>query len=237
MEIGSCSFSSSVGRAQGWKPWGRWFEPNLKHRVNKNLKLYLGLILDKQNYVFINNLLQSQRVDNLFLSSSSFYFLSLHLRFSTLFYSTQLVDIFSYEVPATTNARGGNNGTVDIQNYNLGSSSVLAYNYHILNSHNKIIIFTKGSGVESNNYNTRPYFSAPISSITELFSAANWLEREASELSGVSFLGKKDLRNLMLQYGDTTTPFKKSFPTVGLKEMFYNPIKDTIIQSPVSLQI
>lgn len=41
----------------------------------------------------------------------------------------------------------------------------------------------------------------------------------------------------MLQYGDTTTPFKKSFPTVGLKEMFYNPVKDTIIQNPVSLQI
>lgn len=201
--------------------------------MNKNLKLYLGLILDKQNYVFINNLLQSQKVDNLFLSSSSFYFLSLHLRFSTLFYSTQLVDIFSYEVPAVINA--GN--VASIQNQNLGSSSVLAYNYHILNSHNKIIVFTKGSSFEPSSYSTGPRSGVLISSITELFSAANWLEREASELSGVSFLGKKDLRNLMLQYGDTTTPFKKSFPTVGLKEMFYNPIKDTIIQNPVSLQI
>lgn len=24
-------FSSSVGRAQGWKLWGRWFKPSLKH--------------------------------------------------------------------------------------------------------------------------------------------------------------------------------------------------------------
>lgn len=58
-----------------------------------------------------------------------------------------------------------------------------------------------------------------------------------SELSGIVFLGKKDLRNLMLQYGDSSVPFQKSFPTVGLKEMFYNPVKDVIVQNPVTLQI
>jgi NADH:ubiquinone oxidoreductase subunit C len=63
------------------------------------------------------------------------------------------------------------------------------------------------------------------------------LERELSELSGVIVKDKKDLRNLMLQYGDSSAPFQKSFPTIGLKEMFYNPIKDTIIQSPVSIQL
>ena len=36
-----------------------------------------------------------------------------------------------------------------------------------------------------------------IDSITELFPAANWLEREAAELSGINFSGKKDLRNLI----------------------------------------
>ena len=50
-------------------------------------------------------------------------------------------------------------------------------------------------------------------------------------------MGKKDLRNLMLQYGDSTSPFQKSFPTIGLREMFYNPIKDTIIQNPISIQL
>jgi NADH:ubiquinone oxidoreductase subunit C len=56
-------------------------------------------------------------------------------------------------------------------------------------------------------------------------------------MHGVSFAGKKDLRNLMLQYGDTTAPFQKSFPTIGVREIFYNPIKDTVIQSPVSVQL
>jgi NADH:ubiquinone oxidoreductase subunit C len=58
-----------------------------------------------------------------------------------------------------------------------------------------------------------------------------------AELNGVSFSGKKDLRNLMLQYGDASTPFKKSFPSIGLKEMFYDPIKDTIVQNPLSVQL
>jgi len=79
--------------------------------------------------------------------------------------------------------------------------------------------------------------ASSLFSISELFYSANWLEREVSELSGVAFLGKKDLRNLMLQYGDSSAPFQKSFPTVGLKEMFYSPIADTIIQNPVTLQI
>jgi NADH:ubiquinone oxidoreductase subunit C len=56
-------------------------------------------------------------------------------------------------------------------------------------------------------------------------------------LHGVSFSGKKDIRNLLLQYGDSSFPFQKSFPSVGLKEMFYNPVKDTLVQSQVSLQI
>ena len=79
--------------------------------------------------------------------------------------------------------------------------------------------------------------SVPLNSISEVFSAANWLERENSELHGINFSGKKDLRNLLLQYGDNSFPFQKSFPSIGLKEMFFNPIKDTLIQSNVSLQI
>lgn len=41
----------------------------------------------------------------------------------------------------------------------------------------------------------------------------------------------------MLQYGDSSSPFQKSFPTVGLKEMFYSSVKDVIVQSPVTLQV
>jgi hypothetical protein len=41
----------------------------------------------------------------------------------------------------------------------------------------------------------------------------------------------------MLQYGDMSTPFQKSFPSIGLKEMFYDSINDLICQNRVTMQI
>ena len=75
-----------------------------------------------------------------------------------------------------------------------------------------------------------------LDSVTELFSAANWLEREVAELHGVYVNGKKDVRNLMLQYGDTSNPFKKLFPTIGVKEMVYDIVKDTLVQVNCTVQ-
>jgi hypothetical protein len=40
----------------------------------------------------------------------------------------------------------------------------------------------------------------------------------------------------MLQYGDTTAPMKKSFPSIGLREIFYDSTTDFLIQNPVSIQ-
>lgn len=76
----------------------------------------------------------------------------------------------------------------------------------------------------------------PLTSISELFFNANWLERENYELSGIFFSGKKDLRNLLLQYGDSSCPMKKNYPSIGLKEIFYDSITDSLIQNPTSVQ-
>ena len=216
------SFSSSVGRAQDWKSWGRWFKSNLK-QLNINYKLYFKCLLNGINYSFVSNLSQAEKNYNLFCSTKSLYYLCLHMRFSSAFHSTQLVDILAYELPTYSS------NTNDI--LSKSSSSVVIYNFHSLMSQDRFFLFFQ-PGLSTTN---SPFNQ--LCSITELFSAANWLEREVSELSGVSFLGKKDLRNLMLQYGDASAPFQKSFPTIGLKEMFYDPLKDTIIQNPVSVQL
>ena len=166
-------------------------------------------------------------------------------------YSAQLTDIFSYEVPRghffTTGRSespvadnfGTDANTHSFSKYALSSkgvASVVVYNFHILNTQERLYIFvTSDASIPTFSNVFRK--SSKVTSLTELFFAANWLEREVSELSGVSIKDKKDLRNLMLQYGDSSAPFQKSFPSVGLKEMFYNPIKDTIIQNPVSLQL
>jgi NADH:ubiquinone oxidoreductase subunit C len=62
------------------------------------------------------------------------------------------------------------------------------------------------------------------------------LEREIAELHGIFFTGKKDLRNLMLQYGDTSAPLQKSFPSIGIREIYYDATTDLLIQNPVTIQ-
>jgi NADH:ubiquinone oxidoreductase subunit C len=76
-----------------------------------------------------------------------------------------------------------------------------------------------------------------IKTLSELYPNSVWLEREVSELHAVTFEGKKDVRNLMLQYGDSSAPFRKSFPSIGTREMYYDGVNDVISQNTVSTQI
>ena len=178
-----------------------------------NYKLFLKCLFSNINYSFVSNKLHERKNYNIFISSSKFYFLALHIRFSSIFYGSQLIDIFSYEVPQLSSLK------LDKIN-----STVVVYNFHSIRNQDRVLVFTHNN-------------SSQLYSITELFSAGNWLEREAHEMHGGAFIGKKDIRNLMLQYGDSSSPLQKSFPSVGLREMFYDPLKDVVIQNPVSMQI
>jgi NADH:ubiquinone oxidoreductase subunit C len=55
-------------------------------------------------------------------------------------------------------------------------------------------------------------------------------------LHGIFFNNKKDLRNLMLTYGDVSAPLRKSFPSIGVKELFYDTTTDLLINSRISIQ-
>ena len=78
--------------------------------------------------------------------------------------------------------------------------------------------------------------NAKLNSISELFANAGWLERETSELSGILFFNKKDTRNLMLPYSDNSTPFQKNYPSIGLKEIYYDLQSDFLIQQNIIIQ-
>ncbi len=124
--------------------------------------------------------------------------------------------------------------------HNRGIIPVIVYNFHLIGTQERLYIFlTNNSSNSLNSFSQKSILSkvTKVSTLTELFFAANWLEREVAELSGIGIKDKKDLRNLMLQYGDSSSPFQKSFPSIGLKEMYYNPVKDTIIQNKLSIQI
>ena len=75
-----------------------------------------------------------------------------------------------------------------------------------------------------------------VASLTEVWSSANWFEREAFDLFGVIFDGHLDLRRILTDYGFIGHPFRKDFPVTGTVEMRYDPDQRRVIYQPVTIE-
>ncbi len=74
-----------------------------------------------------------------------------------------------------------------------------------------------------------------LPSLTEVWPAASWFEREAFDLYGVVFEGHADLRRILTDYGFIGHPFRKDFPLSGYVEMRYDPEQKRVIYQPVTI--
>jgi NADH-quinone oxidoreductase subunit C len=75
----------------------------------------------------------------------------------------------------------------------------------------------------------------PVPTVTGVFSAAGWFEREVWDMFGVSFSDHPDLRRILTDYGFEGHPLRKDFPLTGFVERRYDDEQKRVVYEPVKL--
>ena len=75
-----------------------------------------------------------------------------------------------------------------------------------------------------------------LPSVTGVWTAAEWFERESFDLYGIMYDGHADLRRILTDYGFVGHPFRKDFPISGYVEMRYDEEQKRVIYQPVTIE-
>lgn len=74
-----------------------------------------------------------------------------------------------------------------------------------------------------------------VPSICGVYPGADWFEREAYDLYGITFAGHPDLRRILTDYGFDGHPLRKDFPLTGFVEVRYDEERKRVVYEPVKL--
>ena len=94
----------------------------------------------------------------------------------------------------------------------------------------------------SHEYNSRLVLECLINedeivpTITKIYPASNWMEREVFDMYGIKFKDHPDLRRILTDYGFEGFPLRKDFPLTGHNEVRYSEDEKKVIYEPVKLE-
>jgi len=74
-----------------------------------------------------------------------------------------------------------------------------------------------------------------IASVTGIWPAAGWFERETFDMYGIGFADHPDLRRILTDYGFSGYPLRKDFPLTGYVELRYDDELKRVVYQPVQL--
>lgn len=121
---------------------------------NRNFKLFFEYLYFNLDHFYLIHKNHGSKNITMMIPQNLLYFSSLHMRFSSIFYSSQLVDIFAYELPLS-------NTKSNLLNNPLSFNTIVAYNFHNLTFQERFFLFCVESSSQYSNFS--------LSSITELY--------------------------------------------------------------------
>jgi NADH-quinone oxidoreductase subunit C len=77
--------------------------------------------------------------------------------------------------------------------------------------------------------------ATPVPTVSDIWPAATWYEREAWDMYGIAFEGLADMRRLLTDYGFQGHPLRKDFPLTGHVEVRYDEARKQVVYEPVQL--
>ena len=148
-----------------------------------------------------------------------FYSINIFLKRDLFFWNLFLID----------------SSAVDTSNYKITNSS---FN-HFLKNNQLVVFYVYYCYFLKIKLNISLFYDIftkkPFHSIDSIFQNANWIERETSEMFGLNYCLKKDLRKLLIDYSSFDNPMLKSFPSEGFFDVFYNFFDDQVTSSESSI--
>ena len=168
--------------------------------------LQIFLILEKMNILFWNSKSLTPNTYICLVNYKWFYTLNLLLRNELFLNNSTLIENTAIDNRFT------NNLSTNLDMYFTNNKLLNVYLYYFFNLKLKILFLV----------NLKNGFKPYCYSIDKIYSNANWLERETSEMYGILYYFKYDIRKLLLDYSKIENPLLKDFSSEGIQDVFYN---------------